>query len=103
MKCSYKSSRRIILHMILRSPRRALFAVAVAGLAGCVGYFPAPDSRVTQLMPDDVARRIVAKYAGPNWAASPSLYKPSGCPEPRNVSIQYSDISLVYYMRVEGR
>jgi hypothetical protein len=66
-------------------------------LAGCIISQPKIDLQQTQLMPEEVARRIVAKYAGANWAARPVLMKREYCPEPRATRAQYSEIKNVYY------
>ena len=76
--------------------------VATIVLAACVTQ-PKIDLQQTQLMPEEVALRIVAKYASPAWAARPHLWKSGNCPEPLLTRVQYSDITSMQYESVSRR
>jgi hypothetical protein len=72
-------------------------------LAGCIISQPKIDLQQTQLMPEEVARRIVAKYTNAAWAARPVLLKREYCPEPRATQARYSEITNAYYDSVYRR
>ena len=82
---------------------RFVCLIAIVLLAGCVFTKPDVDLQQTQLMPREVAMKIVTRYAGANWATRPALRKPENCPEPRWVPIGYSDINHVFYDRIGGK
>lgn len=72
-----------------------LVLTVVAMAYGCLGEQTA-ELRVAQLMPQPIAKRIVARYLGQSWADRPYLHQAGNCPK-AIAYVDYSEINSVVY------
>jgi hypothetical protein len=76
--------------------RVTLICCSIAGLTGC--YSASVNVNQAELMPESVARAVVAKYAGADWAEHPYLTSGSpACDNAKKLPIAFGDIKRVDY------
>lgn len=90
--------------------RIIMFIVSVGLLAGCAAPVPI-DTHLAQLMPDSIARGVIEKRLGTEWANAPFVEKRGSCTSAflgnsfswEKESISFTDINIIRYNQSAGK